>query len=542
MSSTTSMVPTNFDDSLAKPEMQETPPTKKRKVDSLLIDAPANTEEKLEKMVIQNTDWTKITWSADQLAAIAAVRAGRNLFITGAGGVGKSTLLPHLIYILQEEMNLIVRATATTGIAALNIGGTTLHSFLGAGLAKESKEVLLRKLQAKPEVKARLTQVDALLIDEVSMLAPDFFEKVNYLISAIRGRPNEPFGGMRVILFGDFFQLPPVVPKDEVHATTPNVKFCFELPIWWKLNLVCIELTKVFRQSDATFIEMLQRIRRGETTQEDFAKLKERLNAHVPSGLLDIVPTQMYSRTRTTEQKNQQALAKLPGESVFYEHKMGWTILPGLEKSAADVVKLNHISKLIHEHPPADKTLELKVGAQVVLLVNLNQAGGLVNGSRGVVTGFEGVDGKHPIVKFASSPQAIAIAPYNWKRGPDDGFQVYFKQVPLKLAFALTIHKCQGMSLDRAEIGLDEVFEDGQGYVALSRCRSLEGLVLRSFDETVLHANSDVIEFYKSGFAKPKYVDISPVSLQQTLAMAQKAKNGCHPRFPLCILPNCANK
>jgi len=488
------------------------PPAVKKAKHTERPDAAAAEPESLGKMRLPERDWAAVKWSPEQLSVIDAVRQGRNVFVTGPGGVGKSTLLPYIAHILQEECDRIVRITATTGIAADAIGGMTFHSFVGVGLGQGAQADLIRTAKGSKETVLRWTQVDTLFIDEISMMDPDFFTKVDHIGRALRHEATKPFGGMQLILFGDFFQLPPVITDKEKRQSP--FEFAFDTPSWWDLDLVNVELRTIFRQSDVPLIGALNRIRYGEPTAADIALLMTRLNSPARQAP-GVKPTVLYSRCRNVEDVNKEHLRQLAGLDYVYEHKTGWITddanggEDGGQRRSRPVGQeleryLRRLQAEMLKNTPAEKTVVLRRDAQVMLLINLDQEKGLVNGSRGVVIGFDGASQQHPIVRFQNG-QELTIVPHQWKRGEKGYGEVYYTQVPLKLAYAVTIHKSQGMTLDCAVMTIDNtLFEHGQAYVALSRIKCLEGLQLLRFDPTVIRAHPRVIDFYKSGFVRPK--------------------------------------
>lgn len=479
--------------------------------------------EPLGKLHIPSRDWSSIKWSPEQLQVIDAVRQGRNVFVTGPGGVGKSTLLPYLVHIVQEEQDKIVRITATTGIAAVQIGGMTFHSFVGVGLGDGTQAEVIKSAMGSKQTEQRWTKVDTLVIDEISMMDPEFFIKADHIGRALRKDPLRAFGGMQLILVGDFFQLPPVITDKESRKTP--YEFAFDTPSWWDLKLVNVELRTVFRQSDAEFVSALNRIRYGEPTPQDIQLLSTRVNAPLSGDAIGIEPTVLYSRSRNVEQMNLDRLKQLPGPDYVFDHKTGWIMdgdapvneAGGAAAASASATRptravgmdleryLKRLQADMLKNSPAEKTVILRKHAQVMLLINLDQEKGLVNGSRGVIVGFDDAS-KHPIVRFQNDVE-MPISPHSWKRGEKGYGEVYYTQVPLKLAWAVTIHKSQGMTLDCSIMSIDStLFERGQAYVALSRIRTLGGMRLTHFDPNVIRAHPRVVEFYKSGFEQPKHM------------------------------------
>lgn len=423
--------------------------------------------------------------SPDQQRALDMCLQGNNVFITGGAGVGKSHLTKLLVSKMREQ-GKTVRMTASTGVAASLVNGQTLHSLLGLGLADAPLDDLIRMaLRRKPVVKI-WREMDVLVIDEISMIDPAFFHKVDKIAGSIRGNPHESFGGLQVLLVGDFFQLPPVPNRN---SQPGDPKFVFESDSWRETVDNCIELTQIFRQDDESpFAQMLRRIRRGELTLDDTEMLFNRVKAK-PVCAPGVTPTHMYARRNNVHELNQKHLDKLESSTSVEYVRTVKTLLPNgqpgqsttLTKFAADVQK----------NMQAPAVLHIREGAQVMMLVNCNEMH-LVNGSRGVVTGF--VDG-YPQVRFKN--RTAVIQEHSWEYNREFVGDIVVTQVPLQLAWAVTIHKGQGTSLDCAEIALDRsVFEYGQAYVALSRVRSLEGLTLSSLDQRVIRADPKVTQFY----------------------------------------------
>ncbi len=452
------------------------------------------------------------TLTEKQRSVIDMVLAKQNVFMTGGAGVGKSHVLKCAVKAARDAgMKTVV--TASTGAAADQIGGTTLHSQLGLGLAKEPLPVLLKKARTTSKIKKKWARVDLLVIDEVSMVHPDFFEVVDQVLRAIYGKPNSPFGGIALLLSGDFCQLPPVMPRNRpVHLP----KFAFQTNAWEGADINVVDLKEIFRQAgDPHLAEILSRIRFGQQTMDDLIVLRSRLD--VPLELPDgIEPTRMYSRKDCVDAENDKKLREIPetedthifNSSCFYEVDSDMTskkrrkIMGGSgdiavsTKSQKQTMLKSAMTQVV-KNSPTREALELRTGAQVMLLTNLDIENGLVNGSRGVVVGFTTTTPVQPIVKFAS--QTIAVERYTWEHVVAGAGVIYYRQTPLRLAYAITIHKAQGMSVDFIELSVDRsVFECGQAYVALSRATSLHGMRLLRFDPRVIRQHPDVLKFYDS--------------------------------------------
>ncbi|XP_035027230.2 ATP-dependent DNA helicase PIF1 [Hippoglossus stenolepis] len=403
----------------------------------------------------------------EQAAVLSAVLSGKNVFFTGSAGTGKSFLLKRIMGSLPPKSTF---ATASTGVAACHIGGTTLHSFAGMGSGSAPLEQCI-ELAQRPGVLQHWTTCRHLIIDEVSMVEAQFFDKLESVARSVK-RSTEPFGGIQLIICGDFLQLPPVSKGKE------NATFCFQARSWRKVIQVNMELTEVRRQTDQTFISLLQAVRVGRVTEEVTAKLLKSAYHNIERD--GILATRLCTHKDDVELTNENKLQQLPGSVRVFE---ALDSDPGLVKT-------------IDVHSPVNRLIQLKVGAQVMLAKNLDVTRGLVNGARGVVVAFE--SGKHglPRVRFLCGVTEV-LKQERWVFKSGGGIHLSRQQLPLKLAWAISIHKSQGMTLDCVEISLARVFESGQAYVALSRARSLEGLRVMDFDPRVVRADPDVLVFYK---------------------------------------------
>ncbi|NXJ73682.1 PIF1 helicase, partial [Trogon melanurus] len=405
--------------------------------------------------------------SAEQEAVLGAVRSGKSIFFTGCAGTGKSFLLKKIVGSLPPKSTY---ATASTGVAACHIGGTTLHAFAGIGSGKAPLGQCIQ-LAERPGVRQHWLACQHLIIDEISMVDGNFFDRLEAVARMVRKR-DEPFGGIQLIICGDFLQLPPVCKANE------ETKFCFQAKSWRKCIHINMELTEVRRQTDKTFVSLLSAIRLGRCTEEVTRQLMQ--TATNRSERDGILATRLCTHKDDVEITNERCLQQLPGEVHTFE--------------ALDSDPM--LVKLIDAQCPVGGRVELKLGAQVMLAKNLDVSQGLVNGARGVVVGFETEQKGLPKVKFLCGvTQVIKMKKWVFK-GPS-GVHLSRQQLPLKLAWAISIHKSQGMSLDCVEISLSRVFESGQAYVALSRARSLAGLRVLDFDPKVVRADPSVLQFYR---------------------------------------------
>uniref|UniRef100_A0A3P8P5L5 ATP-dependent DNA helicase PIF1 n=1 Tax=Astatotilapia calliptera TaxID=8154 RepID=A0A3P8P5L5_ASTCA len=403
----------------------------------------------------------------EQAAVLSAVLSGKNVFFTGSAGTGKSFLLKRIMGSLPPKSTF---ATASTGVAACHIGGTTLHNFAGIGSGSAPVEQCI-ELAQRPGVLQHWTSCRHLIIDEISMVEAQFFDKLEAVARSVR-RSTEPFGGIQLIVCGDFLQLPPVSKGKE------KASFCFQARSWRKVIQINMELTEVRRQTDQSFISLLQAVRVGRVTEEVTAKLIKSANHQIERD--GILATRLCTHKDDVDLTNENKLQQLPGSARLFE---------ALD---SDPVLVNTIDA----HSPVGRLIQLKVGAQVMLTKNLDVARGLVNGARGVVVDFE--SGKHglPRVRFLCGVTEV-LKPERWVFKSGGGIHLSRQQLPLKLAWAISIHKSQGMTLDCVEISLARVFESGQAYVALSRARSLEGLRVMDFDPRVVRADPEVLLFYR---------------------------------------------
>lgn len=349
------------------------------------------------------------------------------------------------------------------------IGGVTLHSFAGIG---DGEAALTRCYDMASRVATNWRRCKRLIIDEISMIDGKYFEKIEAVARFIR-KSEKPFGGIQLILCGDFLQLPPVAKFDK--NSKEQARFCFETPVWEKCIELSYELKQVHRQKDLSFVKILNYIRIGHVTQDItdtlLATSRQKIEAN------GILATQLCSHTKDANSINESKLDALTGETKTFEAQ------------DSDI----NMKKLLDLQVPAPGTLVLKIGAQVMLLKNINLSAGLVNGARGVVVKY--VDG-FPVVKFKNN-KLFAAKPEKWAIKTPGGIIVTRKQVPLKLAWAFSIHKSQGLTLDCVEMSLSKVFEAGQAYVALSRAQSLDSLRVLDFDPKQVWANTNVLQFYK---------------------------------------------
>jgi ATP-dependent DNA helicase PIF1 len=412
-----------------------------------------------------------------QTYALGLIEDGRNIFLTGQGGVGKSELIKH-VKSLWEARGKKIGITSLTGVSSLALRGMTIHSWAGIGLGDLSCAELLKKVRKKPQ-KKNWMGTDLLVIDEISMMSPDLLLKLDFVGRAMR-RCERAFGGIQLVFSGDFCQLPPV--KTDV--------YCFEGETWKACNLEVVQLTQNMRQSDPLFMKILSEVRMGILTPEGRALLESRLNAKV--GKEGIIPTKLFSHRKAADEVNEAGLAAIPRSDTNKLQRF-----TAIDYISAKHEVPEHIQKFYIENLnkacQARPVLDLLVGSQVILIYNLDVKQSLVNGSSGIVVRFEEM---RPVVRFTTGLEVI-IPMHDWDLVINEDTVVSRRQIPLILGYAITIHRSQGSSLDYVEIDLgDDIFASGQFYVALSRVRTLEGLSITSLSTKGLISDPKVRNFY----------------------------------------------
>lgn len=391
-----------------------------------------------------------------QAQALTVMMSGDNVFLTGAPGAGKTYVLNQFIE-RAERAGKRVAVTASTGIAASHLGGTTIHSWSGLGILDVLHKEDLARLAGSDRLVKRYNATDVLVIDEVSMLHGKRLDMINQLAKLMR-KSEAPFGGMQVILVGDLFQLPPV------SRGTRDLDFMHMSEAWAELDPSICYITEQHRQADNDALLMfLEAMRRAEITEDSFQIIQDRLDS-VPDD--STVLTRLYSHNVDVDTINDRHLLALPGKTrVFVRQTQGAK------------AKLEQLAKGLL----VPDSLELKEGAEVMFVAN-NFGEGFVNGSRGRVIGF---NNSMPVVELMNG-RKVTVEPHTWSLAEDGKVRAEISQLPLRLAWAITIHKSQGMSLDAAEVDLSRAFTPGMGYVALSRVRSLEGLYLKGLNSVAL--------------------------------------------------------
>lgn len=426
--------------------------------------------------------------SCAQQEALDAFKAGKNVFLTGPGGSGKSELIRRMV----AEEGKSIQVCALTGCAAVLLdcpGTKTLHSWSGIGLANATNYVVVDRVVKNKYKRAKWTDIDVLIVDEVSMMSKKVFDILDEVGRRARKRPDTPFGGLQLIFSGDFYQLPPVGNDDDPDSSA----FCFESESWDATFDVAVCLTRIFRQDDTAYAKVLNDIRVGKLTRKGLGLLMERVGAECEDELLR--PTILMPRRRDVDRYNTAELQKLDGEAHVFAVKAtrdsSMTSANAKPASQFTDKQVEQEFTYLKTSMMADQRLVLKEGTQVMCVANVDMDEGIVNGSQGLVRGFE--EG-FPVVQFRNGV-VKQVQPHTWSSDVVEGLGA--QQVPLILAWAITIHKAQGVTLELARIDAgNSIFESGQTYVALSRVKSLDGLFLTALDPHKIRVKTKVKEFY----------------------------------------------
>jgi ATP-dependent DNA helicase PIF1 len=456
-----------------------------------------------------------IKLSQEQENALQLFEKGKNIFLTGPGGSGKTELIKRIVDIANKQ-NKRIQVCALTGCAAVLLGcpgSKTIHSWAGIGIASGTFGRVVDRV-VKNSYKSKIwNSVDVLVIDEVSMMSKKIFEVLDSIGRRARHTLLKPFGGIQVVFSGDFYQLPPVGDKDDDDTSA----FCFESDRWNEIFMKenVIQLKTIFRQTDTNYTKVLNQIRVGKLYKSSYELIMKRVGLTYPDN--GIKPTILLPRRRDVELINSNELDKLQGEVYSYNLSVVNEIVS--KKNKKNVKKLLHVEEKcgsterdvevdanadiksdieinqLRSSILADDKLVLKVGTQVMCIANIDVDGALpiVNGSQGVVTE---ITNGFPKVKFLNGLVKV-FGYHTWSSENIDGISI--KQIPLIHSWAITIHKAQGVTLELAEIDAgSNIFECGQTYVALSRVKSLDGLYLSAFNPQKIKVNEKVQKFYST--------------------------------------------
>lgn len=398
-----------------------------------------------------------------QDTALSILKSGANVFLTGEPGAGKTHVINQYIAWL-DAAKIPVAVTASTGIAATHIGGMTIHSWSGIGARDQLTAYDLDQITSREAVVKRINKAKVLIIDEISMLSGGQLSMVETICRTVRSS-GEAFGGLQVIFVGDFFQLPPITMRGD------EVQYAFECSAWDRTQPLVCYLSEQHRHEDELLSSLLNALRRGEVEEEHYTLLQEQKDIEYEN----IEATKLYTHNADVDAVNATSLKALAGSSRKFkmDSRGNKTLLAGLVKSCL-----------------SPEILELKEEAMVMCTKN-NFEVGYVNGTLGRVVGFSTDDG-FPVIKTADGRE-LTIKPHSWDIREEKKILAEINQIPLRLAWAITVHKSQGMSLDAAEIDLSKAFVYGQGYVALSRVRTLAGLKMLGMHPNALMVDPKII-------------------------------------------------
>jgi ATP-dependent exoDNAse (exonuclease V) alpha subunit len=404
----------------------------------------------------------------DQALALEIMHSGENVLLTGPAGSGKTYVLNRFIREAKGRKKHVA-VTATTGLAATHLGGNTIHSWSGIGIHDELRSDFEdHLLKTRREI---IRTTDVLIIDEISMLHDYRLDMIDMVARIVR-EDERPFGGIQVILCGDFFQLPPVNRRDSREGG-----FVVNASVWEVFNPVICYLQEQHRQDDQTFLDILNALRAGDIRRRHAETLMERIDAPLSEGEV----TELHTVNVDVDRINEARLAELDETEQRYQ-----MISTGAE---------NYVESL-KRSCLAQEVLTLKKGALVMTVKNSPDKK-YVNGSLGIVVDFEPLT-NYPIVEFKANGRKHAILPESWELRDGDKKRAGLSQIPLRLAWAITVHKSQGMTLDAATIDLRKAFVEGMGYVALSRVRRLESLSLLGLNRMALRISADALQIDES--------------------------------------------
>lgn len=437
-----------------------------------------------------------------QSQTLEILKTGANIFLTGEPGAGKTYVLNEYIdWLMSCDMSVAV--TASTGIAATHIGGITIHSWSGIGARDVLTPHDLDAIASNEKIVKRIKKARVLVIDEISMLDGRVLDMVESVCRTVKQR-GEAFGGMQVILVGDFFQLPPIAGRGEMS------RFAFESRAWDSAKFLTCYLTEQHRQEDELLLGLLSAIRKNDVDESHYTLLSEQTEIGYP----DIEPTKLYTHNSDVESMNTARLRELNTQGRTYK----------MESKGNKQLLINLVKNCL-----SPEVLEIRKEAMVMCTKN-NFEAGYVNGTLAKVVDFDREDG-YPIIE-TSDGRTIKMVSQSWIIQEDDKVLAEITQVPLRLAWAITIHKSQGMSLDAAEIDLRNAFTYGQGYVAISRVRSLVGMKVIGLNSQALLVDPRVVhkdEHFRSDSDEAEYAftqmdDAEIITMQKNFVSAGGGK------------------
>lgn len=398
----------------------------------------------------------------DQELALAILLSGRSALLTGAAGTGKTYLLNTFIAQARKRGKK-VSVTATTGLAATHLGGNTIHSWSGIGVSDHLPNNFFERLsKTRRDV---ISKTDVLIIDEISMLHDFRLDMIDKVLRTVREN-DQPFGGIQLVMSGDFFQLPPVNRPNEQGGG-----FVVYSDAWQELQPAVLYLERQYRQNDEQLLEILTALRTGDVRRHHVEALLARTEIEPPDG--DI--TELHTVNVDVDDINIQKLAELPGEERSYQ-----------QTTTGSKIYVENLQRSVL----APENLVIKLGALVMAVKNSPQKL-YANGSIGTVVDFEPLT-EYPVVEFRDGCR-VTMVPDVWELRDGERKRASISQVPLRLAWAITVHKSQGMTLDAAKIDLRKAFVEGMGYVALSRVRDLDNLYLYGINRRALEVSPDAL-------------------------------------------------
>ena len=415
----------------------------------------------------------------NQTEALKILKSGANVFLTGEPGSGKTYVInQYVAYLLSHGIKPAV--TASTGIAATHINGMTIHSWSGIGIKNTLSKAELHGIAINAYVKKRVKGAKVLIIDEISMLPPTTLQMIDMICREVK-KIKRPFGGIQVVLVGDFFQLPPVTknivaPLDEFAQENlfdeAPIRFAYDAPIWTDAEFVTCYISEQHRQDDKDLISILTKIRSNDFDDLALGHIQKRKVDTLD--ISDQIP-RLYTHNMNVDIVNDKMLAKIPGEASFFPMTaVGHPALIGVMKKGC----------------LSPDSLFLKIGASVMFTKN-NPKDGYVNGTLGTVEEFDNKTG-FPVVKIRDG-RKIKVPLAEWIVEENGEIKGRLCQLPLRLAWAITVHKSQGISLDEAVVDLSRVFEFGQGYVAISRVKRLSGIYIIGWNEKAFQVEPEVL-------------------------------------------------
>jgi ATP-dependent DNA helicase PIF1 len=400
-----------------------------------------------------------------QDAALQLLLSNKNVFLTGAAGTGKSFLINHY----RKHFAPKVPVVSSTGAAAVLVNGRTFHSFFGLGTMHENYDIVLQNAISNPFLNYRIKKLHTVIIDEISMLSGRALDLANLICKTIKNQPELPFGGVRLIIVGDFYQLPPVSEKGKID-------WAFESFSWQEANFECFELKEFMRTTEDEFLKVLSNIRSGRCTRVE----EKFLNDHVLKPNEGFVGTRIFARKNKVLEYNEQSLNLLEGEFVSYQ-----TIYQG---------EMEYVDRL-KRSLPIDEELRVKEEALVMIRINDNSRQQLyVNGTLGHI---QHMDDEEMLI-LTLNGRLVTLKKHLFQLKDGDGeVLASAKNFPITVAYAITIHKSQGATIDQAVVELSNLWDSGQAYTALSRLSNSAGLRLLSWDKRSIKVDQKVINFYK---------------------------------------------